>query len=203
VHVRTFPPTHTQQVMSPIDTAVEKNQSSGKNPGEPSDANDSIYLFDNDVEPDLAENNQPSQKIQLISHINDTIDLFGNDIKPDPAEKNQPSEKNPMIPLMSMTQLISLVTMLNDILGIWVPPSNEPNNAWENFKNQLNSWRNLKWKVDQLSHRTTFLDLNVSIQNSTITFSKYQKPLNLYLYLPPLSAHPPSCLKGLIKGQVQ
>jgi hypothetical protein len=33
-------PTHTQQVMSPIDTAVEKNQSSGKNPSEPSDAND-------------------------------------------------------------------------------------------------------------------------------------------------------------------
>jgi len=96
-----------------------------------------------------------------------------------------------------------IITMLNGILGIWVPPSNEPNNAWENFKNQLNSWGNLKWKVDQQSNRTTFLDLNVSIQNSTITFSTYQKPLNLYLYLPPLSAHPPSCLKGLIKGQVQ
>jgi hypothetical protein len=49
-------PTHTQQVMSPIDTAVEKNQSSGKNPGKPSD------LFDNDVEPDPTENNQPPQK---------------------------------------------------------------------------------------------------------------------------------------------
>ena len=57
VGARTYiPPTHTQQVISPIDTAVGKNQSSGKNPGKPSD------LFNNDVEPDPTENNQPSQK---------------------------------------------------------------------------------------------------------------------------------------------
>ncbi len=81
-------PTHTQQVMSPIDTAVEKNQSSGKNPGKPSD------LFNNDDEPDPTENNQQPQKNpSYFSDINDTIDLFGNDNKPDPAEKNQPSEK--------------------------------------------------------------------------------------------------------------
>jgi hypothetical protein len=87
-------PTHTQQVMSPIDTAVEENQSSGKNPSDPSDANDSIYLFDNDVEPDPAEKNQPSQKNPTdLSDINDSIDLFGNNIEPDPAEKNQLTEK--------------------------------------------------------------------------------------------------------------
>jgi len=80
-------PTHTQQVMSPIDTAVEKNQSSGKNPGKPSD------LFNNDVEPDSTENNQQPQKNPTyLSDINDSIHLFGNDIEPDPAEKNQPSE---------------------------------------------------------------------------------------------------------------
>jgi hypothetical protein len=55
--------------MSPIDTAAEKNQLSGKNPGEPSDANNSIYLFDTDVKPDPAEKNHPSKKIQLISLI--------------------------------------------------------------------------------------------------------------------------------------
>ena len=81
-------PTHTQQVISPIDTAVGKNQSSGKNPGKPSD------LFNNDVKPDPTENNQQPQKNPTyLSDINDSIELFGNDIEPDPAEKNQPSKK--------------------------------------------------------------------------------------------------------------
>jgi hypothetical protein len=95
VGVRTYiSPTHTQQVMSLIDTAVGKNQSSGKNPAEPSGANDSIYLFDNDIKPDPTENNHPSQKNPTdLSDINDSIDLFGNDIELDPAEKNQRSEK--------------------------------------------------------------------------------------------------------------
>jgi hypothetical protein len=81
-------PTHTQQVMSLIDTAVGKNQSSGKNCGKPSD------LFNNDIEPDPTENNQQPQKNPTyLSDINDSIHLFGNDIEPDPAEKNQPSKK--------------------------------------------------------------------------------------------------------------
>ena len=39
-----------------------------------------------------------------------------------------------------------------------------------------------------------------NLDNSRITIETYQKPMNLYLYIPPLSAHPPSCFKGLIFG---
>jgi hypothetical protein len=38
------------------------------------------------------------------------------------------------------------------------------------------------------------------VSGFSITF---QIEMNLYLYIPPLSAHPPSCLKGLITGELQ
>jgi hypothetical protein len=42
-----------------------------------------------------------------------------------------------------------------------------------------------------------------NLDNSRITIETYQKPMNLYLYIPPLSAHPPSCFKGLIFGEIR
>jgi len=51
------------------------------------------------------------------------------------------------------------------------------------------------------SSHTVFLDLNIRIQNNKIITSTYQKKMNLYLYIPHLSAHPPSCFKGLIAGK--
>jgi hypothetical protein len=46
------------------------------------------------------------------------------------------------------------------------------------------------------------LDLTITLDQASVTFSTFQKPLNLYLYIPPLSAHPSTCLKGLIKGEL-
>jgi hypothetical protein len=56
--------------------------------------------------------------------------------------------------------------------------------------------------VEDPSKQVHFLDLTINLVESSINFSTYQKPLNLYLYIPPLSAHPNSCLKGLIKGEM-
>jgi hypothetical protein len=91
---------------------------------------------------------------------------------------------------------------IDDVFGIWLPPAHNKNNTWSNFKNTLNSWGKLKWTIEEPTIHTHFLDLNITIHNSSIEFSTYQKPLNLYLYLPPMSAHPFSCLKGLIKGEL-
>jgi hypothetical protein len=48
-----------------------------------------------------------------------------------------------------------------------------------------------------------FLDLSIKLTGSTIKTKTYQKDLNLYLYIPPSSAHPPSCLKGLMSWEMR
>jgi hypothetical protein len=99
---------------------------------------------------------------------------------------------------------------IDDIFGIWIDntttPANyemdEPENPWTKFKENLNQFRSLKWNVEPLTHSTNFLDLTITIKNQHITTTTFQKPLNLFLYIPPLSAHPLSCFKGLITGEI-
>jgi hypothetical protein len=92
---------------------------------------------------------------------------------------------------------------IDDVFGIWIPYGDNPEQAWEAFKTRLNSGGTLRWKIEEHSNQATFLGLNMDIKDSSITFSTHQKPSNLYLYLPPLSAHPFSCLKGLIKEEMK
>jgi len=89
---------------------------------------------------------------------------------------------------------------IDDIFGIWIPSTDNNSDSWLQFKTLLNTWGNLKWKIKEPSSYTVFLDLNIHLHNSKITTSTY---MNLYLYIPPLSVHPPSCLKGLIAGEMR
>jgi hypothetical protein len=66
----------------------------------------------------------------------------------------------------------------------------------------MNIFGNLKWKIETPSFPSTFLDLKITIKEGKIHTTTYQKPLNLYLYIPPLSTHPHSCIKGLIIGKI-
>jgi hypothetical protein len=60
----------------------------------------------------------------------------------------------------------------------------------------------LQWNIENLTTSTTFLDLTIQIVDQKIQTSTFQKELNLYLYIPPISAHPTSCFKGLIVGEL-
>jgi hypothetical protein len=100
-------------------------------------------------------------------------------------------------------ELIFYKRYIDDVLGVWVPPALNGPNTWNDFKAKLNSWGDLKWKIEEPSTKTTFLDLEIQIKNKTFTFKTYQKEMNLYLYIPPSSAHTPSCLKGLIAGELR
>jgi hypothetical protein len=100
-------------------------------------------------------------------------------------------------------QLLYYKRYIDDIVGVWLPSSENDSITWENFKKDLNNWGSLRWKIENPSKKTVFLDLELSIQDNAITTKTYQKDMNLYLYIPPLSAHPPSCFKGLITGEVR
>jgi hypothetical protein len=40
---------------------------------------------------------------------------------------------------------------IDDIFGIWLPSNTDEDASWINFKNELNNWSGLYWKVEELS----------------------------------------------------
>lgn len=81
---------------------------------------------------------------------------------------------------------------IDDILGIWVDTPGQCN-QWENFKSDLNSVCNLDWTTTSLSKKVDSLDLTIQIdQQGCISTKTFQKSMNLFLYIPPHSAHPPA-----------
>ena len=89
---------------------------------------------------------------------------------------------------------------IDDILGVWIGTSTE----WEQFKDKLNNFGKLEWEVSDLKTNAIFLDLNISISSKQQIVTKtYEKPMNLFLYIPPTSAHPPGVLKSIVYGNLQ
>ena len=92
---------------------------------------------------------------------------------------------------------------IDDGIGIWnckIPGWKE---AFDDFMSVLNNFGVLKWTNTGFVQSLEFLDLTISIKNRQLHFKTYQKELNLYLYIPPLSAHPRDMLRGLIFGRLR
>ena len=91
---------------------------------------------------------------------------------------------------------------IDDGIGVWIPNSDDPL-AWPNFFEALNSWGKLKWTCDGHVNSLVFLDLRIAIgPDRHLLFETYQKPMNLYLYIPPGSSHPKNMLRGLVLGRL-
>jgi hypothetical protein len=98
------------------------------------------------------------------------------------------------------------------VFGIWRLPTLNESSTWTNFKSTMNSWGNLKWLIEEQTNLTHFLDLNITIQKSSLSFSTFQKPLNLYLHIPYTLTPPPIgpyrniltvVLRGSLRGTQQ
>jgi hypothetical protein len=102
------------------------------------------------------------------------------------------------------TQLLFFKRFIDDGIGVWLDTPDDPL-AWKRFFRALNNWGTLKWTCDGHVTDLVFLDMNISITPTTrqIHFRSFQKPMNLYLYLPPGSAHPKNMLYSLVFGRLR
>jgi hypothetical protein len=89
---------------------------------------------------------------------------------------------------------------IDDGIGIWIGTTLQ----WQEFQHWINSFGSLRWTFTALAREIDYLDVTIRLDTSmSIRFTLFEKPLNLYLYLPPHSAHPPGVLTGLIYGMIR
>jgi len=81
---------------------------------------------------------------------------------------------------------------IDDVLGIWVVTDPTTDTArWNSFQSRMNEYHGLVWEHSARCTKLDFMDLTLSIKNQRIHTTLFEKSLNLYLYIPPHSGHPP------------
>jgi hypothetical protein len=93
---------------------------------------------------------------------------------------------------------------IDDCLGLWLhhPDPSVDLQRWNDYKFAMNTYGKLTWVFTPFSKRVDFMDLTLSITDKGIHTRIFEKKLNLYLYIPPHSAHSPGVLRGLIIGMI-
>ena len=108
--------------------------------------------------------------------------------------------ENEFVP--SFPNLLFYRRYIDDVFGIWkteIDRTDLP--EWTRLANTM-PYHDLKWDVNPLSTSVDFLDLTISIHNHLISTTLFEKALNLYLFIPPHSAHPPGVLTGIVYGHL-
>jgi hypothetical protein len=88
---------------------------------------------------------------------------------------------------------------IDDVLSIWNTSLNPNGSYFAAFSRNMDRWGKLRWEISPLVNKVNFLDVTLTITPSGHVDSRlFKKALNLYLYLPSYSCHPPGVLKGLL-----
>lgn len=97
-------------------------------------------------------------------------------------------------------KLLYFKRFIDDKFGVWIGSPAE----FQLFTQDFNSLAKLQWITSSLSEEVNFLDLTIFIGPDRKLHTKtFQKPINLHLYIPPSSAHPPGVLKSIIFGNLR
>ena len=91
---------------------------------------------------------------------------------------------------------------IDDVFAIWIPSDTESEDSekWAQLQHAMNDHYGLKWTFSDRIRKVDFLDITISIDDTRICTTLFEKLLNLYLFIPPHSAHPPGVLNGLVLG---
>lgn len=101
--------------------------------------------------------------------------------------------------------LLDYCRYIDDVLGAWIHHPNPVTDSqnFEAFQASMNCFGKLRWEFTPLRKELDFMDLTVRVTPRGIHTRLYEKPLNLYLYIPPHSAHAPGNLRGLVIGMTE
>ena len=93
---------------------------------------------------------------------------------------------------------------IDDVLGIWLchPDPAIDERLWTEFQTLVDEFHGLTWEFTPRGYSYDFMDLTIRIEEGRIHTTLYEKKMNLYLYIPPHSAHPPGVLTDLIMGNM-
>ena len=93
---------------------------------------------------------------------------------------------------------------INNILGIRLvnPKPAGVHRKWTAFVLLMQDYYRLEWIFEERLKTVNYMDMRISIRKDRIVTSLYEKLMNLYLYIPPHSAHPPGVLTGLVAGNI-
>jgi hypothetical protein len=108
------------------------------------------------------------------------------------------------VPRWSQQHLFFYKRFIDDVLGIWLrdPSPQRDDELWQQFTEEMQQWHGLEWICEKPSLSVNFMDLTITVSGTKLTTTLYEKPQNLYLYIPPHSSHPKGVLTGLVLGQV-
>jgi hypothetical protein len=127
--------------------------------------------------------------------------LQRNDVCPLPT----PEPLTPVPVITHTSPLILHARLIDDAIQIW-DAEQLPTTTLDDFTTimgKILQFGTLTWEVNPPSRVIDFLDLTIQITpEGYITTKTFVKPMNLHLYIPPHSAHPPGVLKSLIFGNI-
>ena len=93
---------------------------------------------------------------------------------------------------------------INNVLGIFLvdPDLAEDHQQWTSFVALMQDYYGLEWIFEERPKEVNYMDTTIEIHEDWIITSLYEKAMNLYLYIPPHSDHPPGVLPGLVSGNI-